>query len=273
MNKIKIKIKINLPPTAIKLHDTLQIWEIPDFASPEDCQNIIQEGMNKGFQKSEVDDKNNSFTQSRTSTTAFMTAKNAPVSQKYAHKIQKIIGNDYPLEGIQVQQYQSGQKYNPHYDTFDKKDGPDQRQWTGMIYLNDVEKGGTTFFPKVNLRLKPTRGSLILWNNLNNNNCREPDTLHTGEAVIKGEKFISTYWFRKKKNSTCPQGIEGFGTDHYIKNNENNENNKDESLNLIEKFHNLSNENKCGCVIGIIIIGVIFILFLFFIYNNIYRSN
>ena len=41
-----------------------------------------------------------------------------------------------------------------------------QRTWTTMIYLNDVEKGGETYFKHLKLKIKPEKGLLIAWNNL-----------------------------------------------------------------------------------------------------------
>ena len=41
-----------------------------------------------------------------------------------------------------------------------------QRTWTTMIYLNDVEEGGETYFKYLNLKIKPKKGLLIGWNNL-----------------------------------------------------------------------------------------------------------
>ena len=37
-----------------------------------------------------------------------------------------------------------------------------------MIYLNTVEKGGYTSFPKSYISCKPVQGTAVIWNNLNN---------------------------------------------------------------------------------------------------------
>ena len=72
----------NLPESAIRITNDIELWEIPNFATPEECDEIINEAHRKGFQVSEVDDPKNAVTQSRTSTTAFLTSNEAPVTQK-----------------------------------------------------------------------------------------------------------------------------------------------------------------------------------------------
>tara|TARA_B100000085_G_C18504797_1_gene497085 strand:+ start:609 stop:1244 length:636 start_codon:yes stop_codon:yes gene_type:complete len=57
-----------------------------------------------------------------------------------------------------------------------------------MIYLNDVEKGGETFFPYINKRFKPKKGQMLIW-------PAEFTHTHAGEEVLKGhDKYIMTGW-------------------------------------------------------------------------------
>ena len=58
-------------------------------------------------------------------------------------------------ETLQGQRYAVGQQFKPHHDFFHteqsywQKEKPrgGQRSWTGMIYLNEPERGGETNFP------------------------------------------------------------------------------------------------------------------------------
>lgn len=68
-----------------------------------------------------------------------------------------------------------------------------------MVYLNDVEEGGTTKFPLINLDIVPKKGTAIIWYNLDKNNNRNKYSNHSGSPIIKGEKYIITKWFREKK--------------------------------------------------------------------------
>jgi prolyl 4-hydroxylase len=72
-----------------------------------------------------------------------------------------------------------------------------QRTWTAMIFLNDVEEGGATWFPLAGIRVKPKRGLLLAWNNMNPDGSPNVNTLHEGMAVQQGVKYIITKWFRE----------------------------------------------------------------------------
>lgn len=254
---------LNLPPTAIRLTEDIELWEIPNFATPEECEEIIREAHKKGFQISEVDDPKNAVTQSRTSTTAFLTSTEGPVVQKVGLRVKEIVGS-YELEGLQVQKYEKTQKYNPHYDTFDGKDGKDQRNYTAMLYLNDVAQGngGGTLFTNLNLRLIPKRGSLILWNNLKKDNCREEKTMHMGEPV-EGDvlKYISTFWFHKTDEELC-KNKGSFGVRPDTKDTKDTK--AEAKKPLLEKFKEYfeSNAVNFGLIIGILVIVLILIAML-----------
>ena len=58
-----------------------------------------------------------------------------------------------------------------------------------MVYLSDVEEGGYTVFPRMNLGIKPKKGSAIYWRNLQSDGSKLTDTLHGGCPVLHGEKW------------------------------------------------------------------------------------
>ena len=108
-------------------------------------------------------------------------------------------------ETMQGQRYAPGQQFRAHHDFFHenqkywaemKKTGG-QRTWTAMIYLNDVEEGGATWFPQAGLKVAPRRGLLLAWNNMNPDGSPNTLTLHEGMPVVHGVKYIITKWFRE----------------------------------------------------------------------------
>lgn len=108
-------------------------------------------------------------------------------------------------ETMQGQRYAPGQQFRAHHDFFFRtesywdrviKDGG-QRTWTAMIYLNDVEEGGATWFPQAGIRVAPKRGLLLMWNNMKLDGSPNPLTLHEGMPVVKGVKYVVTKWFRE----------------------------------------------------------------------------
>lgn len=122
--------------------------------------------------------------------------------------IAMLLGQDPALgETIQGQRYAPGQQFRAHHDYFFdtenywqrmKKEGG-QRTWTAMIYLNDVEEGGATWFPEAGIRIAPKRGLLLTWNNMNDDGSPNHKTLHEGMAVTRGTKYIVTKWFRESR--------------------------------------------------------------------------
>lgn len=102
-------------------------------------------------------------------------------------------------------EYAEGGEFFVHTDYFDLDD-PRQAKYleaqgnrvaTAIIYLNDVEEGGETWFPHVNIAVRPRKGSLLVFHYPN---C-EPTTDHAGLPVIKGHKKIVTKWIRERPRS------------------------------------------------------------------------
>lgn len=62
---------------------------------------------------------------------------------------------------------------------------------TVYIYLNDVEEGGGTNFPHLNLTVMPRRGRVILWPSVLNDEPHVIDmrTEHQALPVEKGIKY------------------------------------------------------------------------------------
>jgi prolyl 4-hydroxylase len=107
------------------------------------------------------------------------------------------------LEPMQIAVYESGQKYNPHFDFFSADSSEiikGNRNVTVLIYLNDlpIGAGGNTFFPKLNLRIKPKAGDAIYFENMKNGEV-DYSTMHAGEAIIGNhKKYAMNVWFREK---------------------------------------------------------------------------
>ena len=106
-------------------------------------------------------------------------------------------------ESLQVLRYPPGAQYLPHYDYFDpaqpgtptllKRGG--QRVATLIMYLHEPAGGGATVFPDIDLAIAPKRGNAVFFS------YAAPDastlSLHGGEPVTEGEKWIATKWLRQ----------------------------------------------------------------------------
>ena len=110
-------------------------------------------------------------------------------------------------ESLQAIHYNSGEEYAPHFDAWDSttergqrcmaKGG--QRLITCLLYLNDVEKGGGTSFPKLDMEVRAKKGRMLLFHNCHPNSIvRHAESLHGGLPVEAGEKWACNLWFREK---------------------------------------------------------------------------
>jgi prolyl 4-hydroxylase len=110
-------------------------------------------------------------------------------------------------EPLQVLHYTTGAEYKPHYDYFDPAQPGGgrvmstggQRIATLIMYLNDVEAGGSTVFPALGLDVLPRRGAAVYFAYTSASGETDSRTLHGGSPVLAGEKWIATKWLRQRR--------------------------------------------------------------------------
>jgi prolyl 4-hydroxylase len=68
-----------------------------------------------------------------------------------------------------------------------------------MIYLNEVEAGGSTRFKLLDFQVEPKLGRILIWNNMALDGSPNPWTLHEGMPVEAGTKYIVTKWHRERQ--------------------------------------------------------------------------
>lgn len=108
-------------------------------------------------------------------------------------------------ETSQLLRYQGEQKFDPHPDAFGNTVGGrqarasgGQRLFTTICYLNDVEGGGETEFPKLKFKVAPKLGRVLIFGNtLLGTAEAHPDSYHAGRPVTGGEKFVLSLWWRQ----------------------------------------------------------------------------
>ncbi|XP_011211509.2 prolyl 4-hydroxylase subunit alpha-1 [Bactrocera dorsalis] len=122
---------------------------------------------------------------------------------KYIYRmVSAITGFDLTnAERLQVANYGIGGQYDPHRDYFAVGDRSaiglpwiGNRMATHLFFASDVEQGGYTVFPLLNVYAKPVKGSMIMWHNLHKSLDRDKRMLHAGCPVVKGTKRICNIW-------------------------------------------------------------------------------
>ena len=128
-----------------------------------------------------------------------------PFICKLEQRIDALLGLDHAAgEVLEGQRYTAGQHFKPHIDWFPadslgwQREGArgGQRAITSMVYLNAIEEGGETDFPELDLACRPTPGALLIWNNADEHGVPNPCTVHSGNPVVRGTKYVVTKWYR-----------------------------------------------------------------------------
>jgi prolyl 4-hydroxylase len=143
----------------------------------------------------------------RTSEGTHFTRGENPLIRRIENRISELVS--CPVENgepIQILHYTPGAEYKPHFDFFDPTfEGNDkvlamggQRIATLIMYLNDVEAGGSTVFPDVGLDVLPKKGNALYFAYATEDGQLDRRTLHGGSPVGRGEKWIATKWLRER---------------------------------------------------------------------------
>jgi prolyl 4-hydroxylase len=137
----------------------------------------------------------------RTSSSVFLPEDAHEVVTRVEKRVSQIMG--IPVEhgeGLQILNYQIGQEYKAHYDYFSASSRPvnNPRISTLVMYLNDVEHGGETYFPHLKLSVTPQKGMAVYFEYFYDNDELNELTLHGGAPVVIGDKWAATQWMRRK---------------------------------------------------------------------------
>jgi len=178
--------------------------------SMEECDEIIRRSVDKLERSSAIDPFSGEalVVDDRTSEGTYFHLNADPFIERLDRRISELM--HWPVdrgEGLQVLHYHVGGEYKPHFDFFPREYSGShiplrqggQRVATMVIYLNDVEAGGATIFPELNIEVLPRKGSAVYFQYTNSQGQNDKQTLHGGAPVVKGEKWILTKWMRQHK--------------------------------------------------------------------------
>ena len=106
------------------------------------------------------------------------------------------------FEQIQVVRYGPSQQYRPHFDACvtrcdELKRERVPRRATLLVYLSDSFSDGATHFASIDARFKPHVGDGVLFYNVDADTGAElADSIHAGEPVSSGTKWVCNAWVR-----------------------------------------------------------------------------
>jgi prolyl 4-hydroxylase len=191
----------------------LQRLHAPDLCifsnllSAAECEALIEAAKPRLIRSCTVDTQTGgeALNRDRTSDGMFFTRAENAIVQRVEWRVARLLR--WPVthfEGMQVLRYRSGAQYKPHCDYFDPDEPATpallarggQRVATLIMYLQEPERGGATLFPDASISVPPVRGSAVFFSYAE----AKPASLslHGGEPVEAGEKWIATLWLRQR---------------------------------------------------------------------------
>jgi prolyl 4-hydroxylase len=176
--------------------------------SADECEQVIEMAQDRLQPSATIDPATGRFEQAenRSSESCTFGVSENPFVDRLDRRISALM--NWPLEkgeGLQVVHYGPGGRYASHFDYFPPADpgciphlvGGGQRTATLIVYLNDVESGGETFFSRVGISFSPRKGQALYFRYFNNRGQLDPATQHAGQPVLSGEKWIINKWMRR----------------------------------------------------------------------------
>lgn len=170
-----------------------------NFLSDAEVDTITKHMFNTDFHMSQAG--GNDVSKNRHSETAFCTGRcnDADIMQTLVGRAGNI--THVPSENfdfVQALRYRPGMYYRPHHDnhpTFSLSPSG-CRIYTMFVYLSDVEQGGETAFPKLNVSTPAKKGAAVLFVNTMDSDpdTTDPRTTHEAITVTEGEKRGLNLW-------------------------------------------------------------------------------
>jgi prolyl 4-hydroxylase len=184
---------------------------VDNFLSRKECREIIDLSLPRLAPSLEYVAKTDSVRvakRERMRETAFYRQFDThPIIDTVEKRISTLLGIPQAQgEGMSVSRYGPGGHTGAHCDYLEleglDEDSPTRvggyRICTFLMFLNDVKKGGETYFHVPGVKVQPRAGRVAYFEYCNNLGQLDDDTLHEGMPLEDGEKWIITKWYRQR---------------------------------------------------------------------------
>jgi prolyl 4-hydroxylase len=183
------------------------VVELRHFLTGAECDALVNAAMRRGLKPSTIGLTNSSVDLStRISDQAWFEKGEHPVVDTLHAKTRAFLAtipHDLPrtavFESLQVARYTPGGKYDLHYDGDEMAlhVPRDQRLANMLVYLQEPEGGGDTYFPFLDTRITPTKGKAVFfWIADPRTGQLYRKTQHAGLPVTRGTKWIANAWIK-----------------------------------------------------------------------------
>jgi prolyl 4-hydroxylase len=186
------------------------------FINDDEADRLIKLGAEEGYERSSDVGKmkfdgtfEDNINSGRTSLNAWCqhSCYNDTLAKQVMARIEDITNiPEVNSEYLQLLKYDVGQYYQQHHDyiAFQVDRQPGVRILTVFLYLNDVEEGGGTNFPLLDLTVMPKKGRALIWPSVldSNPNRKDGRTDHQALPVKKGIKYGANAWVHQRDFKT-----------------------------------------------------------------------
>ena len=189
---------------------------LENFLTDEEADRLIELGAAEGYERSsDVGELKfdgtyeNNVNSGRTSKNSWCQHEcyNDTISQRVIQRITDLTNiPEVNSEYLQMLKYEVGEYYQTHHDYIphlkDRQQGA--RIMTVYMYLNDVEEGGGTQFPNLDITVQPKKGRALLWPSVldEDPDQKDPRTMHQAMKVTKGVKYGANAWIHQRDFKT-----------------------------------------------------------------------
>lgn len=162
------------------------IVEYQNFLTEDECNLLIVLGESGKLSPGTTSDKRIGYRRAEV-----RWFNDEPIIKRIKSEVARLSGiPEENQEDFHFVKYSQSGEYKKHYDG-------KSRAKTALIYLNNGFVGGETLFVNINKTIKPETGKLVIWDNINSERERDPESLHAGLPVEYGTKYIGVIWIKK----------------------------------------------------------------------------
>ena len=202
-------------------NDAPWVVTIDNFVTTEEMHTLLEHANVYGYERSTDgldEDEDGSWeageTEERTSYEAWCGKRHGcvddPIVLRVMDRLEEAV--DIPQshsDRLQLLRYEVGQFYRVHqdYHSYQAFSQTGARVLTALMYLSDVEEGGETRFPYLDVNIQPKKGRVLIWSNVLDGQPDEEALLARHEAlpVVRGEKYAATAWFHARDYRSAPK--------------------------------------------------------------------
>jgi 2OG-Fe(II) oxygenase superfamily len=198
-----------------------KIWTVPNFISDEECATMEKHAKPRLARATvAAEDGTNIISNNRRANQAGYNLHQVnpndplvPLQHRILHMTNHVGGYQLTPEGQEdftVIQYGVTDEYHPHCDgTCDgSRFNPGGRVATALMYCKTADAGGATTFTKADVFVRPTKGTATFFSYKGPDEMMDEGfTEHSGCPVLKGDKWVITFWMRAGVDANNPWTI------------------------------------------------------------------